>query len=165
MRCRRTLSPPRRGATAVEAAFVLPVAFTFILGTVVMGLLIYYYFQVASLAREAARYASVHGGQYYADGWPNKSVSDIYNTAIAPTAAGLNSSNLSYQVYWGTATTSGNGTSLVWTLVGSNTSSSNFWSNNAADNFLQSPSPPRLESRCITPSGSRSPISGLLNCT
>ena len=131
MRCRRTLSPPRRGATAVEAAFVLPVAFTFILGMVVMGLLIYYYFQVASLAREGARYASVHGYQYYSDTGTNKLVSDIYNTAIAPTAAGLNSSNLSYQVYWGTATTSGNGTSLVWTLVGSNTSSSNFWSSNA----------------------------------
>ena len=67
MRIRRTLGIPRRGATAVEAAFVLPVAFTFIIGMVVMGFLVYYYYQVASLAREGARYASVHGTQYAAD--------------------------------------------------------------------------------------------------
>jgi Flp pilus assembly protein TadG len=104
MRSRRTLGIPRRGATAVEAAFVLPVALTFIIGMVVMGFLIYYYFQVASLAREGARYASVHGTQYAADtGNSAATAADVYNNAILPMAIGLKSTKLSYTVTWNTS--------------------------------------------------------------
>lgn len=61
MRVRGTSSRPSRGTNAVEAAIALPVAFLLILGTCVIGLGVFRYQQVASLAREGARYASVHG--------------------------------------------------------------------------------------------------------
>ena len=103
MRIRRTLGIPRRGATAVEAAFVLPVAFTFIIGMVVMGFLVYYYYQVASLAREGARYASVHGTQYAADtGNPAATEATVKSNAVTPMAVGLNPSNLTCTVTWNT---------------------------------------------------------------
>jgi hypothetical protein len=54
----------RRAATVVEAAVVLPVAFFLILGLVIGGLGVFRYCQVAHLARETARFASVHGYQY-----------------------------------------------------------------------------------------------------
>ena len=67
MRVRRTPNPPRRGVQAVEAAIVLPVVMMLILGTCSTAMGVYYYQLVATLAREGARYASVHGSQYAAD--------------------------------------------------------------------------------------------------
>jgi Flp pilus assembly protein TadG len=132
MRSRRTHSLSRRGAIAVEAAFVLPVAFTMMIGLIVIGLGIFRYQQVATLAREGARYASVHGSGYYANASAyatannttaptNEAASDIYNNAIKPMAVGLDLSNLTYSVNWGTA--AANGTTWVWTSwVSSSTS-------------------------------------------
>jgi Flp pilus assembly protein TadG len=54
----------RRGATLVEFALVLPVLLLLLLGTIIGALGVFRYQQVASMAREAARYAVVHGGQY-----------------------------------------------------------------------------------------------------
>ena len=64
MRVRRTPNPPRRGVQVVEAAIVLPVVMMLILGTCSTAMGVYYYQLVATLAREGARYASVHGEQY-----------------------------------------------------------------------------------------------------
>jgi Flp pilus assembly protein TadG len=101
MRIRKPLWIPRRGAIAVEAAFVLPVAFLFIIGMLVIGLGIYRYQQVAALAREGARYASVHGTQYAMEtGNPAATASDVYKNAILPTAIGLTSKALTYSVTW-----------------------------------------------------------------
>ena len=103
MRSRRTLRIRRRGATAVEVALVLPVLFIFIMGIVVMGLGIYRYEQVAALAREGARYASVHGTQYAADtGNAAATAADVYNNAILPLAIGLAAADLTYSVTWNT---------------------------------------------------------------
>jgi Flp pilus assembly protein TadG len=119
MRSRRNLFIRRRGATALEAAFVLPVAFMFIIGMVIMGMGIYRYQQMASLAREGARYASVHGSLYYKATGNNYTASNIYANAIQPMAVGLNLSNLTYQIQWGTYTSG----SWVWTnWVSSSTS-------------------------------------------
>jgi hypothetical protein len=80
----------------VEAAIVYPIAFMLTLGLVVFAVGVYRYDQVASLAREGARWASVHGGQWATD--VNKgtltSSTDIYNNAIKPSAAGLNLTDL-----------------------------------------------------------------------
>ena len=116
MRVRRISSRPRRGTTLVETAIVLPVLFTCILGTCVIGLGIYRYQQVASLAREGARYASVHGNQYSQYAGASVTASAIYNAAIKPMAVGLDTNtsdahHLTYQVQWGTAVTG----SWVWT--------------------------------------------------
>ena len=95
MRVRRTPNPPRRGVQAVEAAIVLPVVMMLTLGTCSTAMGVYYYQLVATLAREGARYASVHGSQYAADtGNPPATAADIYNNAILPMAVGLNPSNL-----------------------------------------------------------------------
>lgn len=91
----------RRGAAMVEAAIVLPVLFLFTLGLIIVGLGVFRYQQVASLAREGARYASVHGGQYASvTGNAAAGAADVYNNAIKPKAAGLNLSNLTYSVTW-----------------------------------------------------------------
>jgi Flp pilus assembly protein TadG len=106
MRSRSTLGLPRRGATAVEAAFVLPVAFMFIIGMVVIGLGIYRYQQVAALAREGARYASVHGTKYAAiAGNTAATQASILSNAIVPMAVGLNTSSsyLTCTVTWNTS--------------------------------------------------------------
>jgi Flp pilus assembly protein TadG len=85
----------------VEAAIVLPILFLFILGLIVIGLGVFRFQQVAALAREGARYASVHGAQYAEEsGSAAATPSDIYNNAILPQAVGLNPSNLSYSVTW-----------------------------------------------------------------
>ena len=57
------------------------------------------YGELASLARRGARYASVHGTQYSTDtGNPAAVPEDIFNNAIAPHAAALDSSKLGYSI-------------------------------------------------------------------
>jgi Flp pilus assembly protein TadG len=103
MRVRRISSRPRRGSNMVEAAIALPVALMFILGTCVIGLGIYRYQQMASLAREGARYASVHGTQYaQVTGNSAATATDIYNNAILPMAIGLNLTPSDVTVTWNT---------------------------------------------------------------
>ncbi len=103
MRVRRTPNPPRRGVQAVEAAIVLPVVMMLILGTCSTAIGVYSYQRVATLAREGARYASVHGEQYFLYTGNNITAYDIYLNAIKPMAVGLNLNNLTYQVQFGTA--------------------------------------------------------------
>jgi len=95
----------------VETAIVLPVVMMLTLGTFSTAMGVYYYQLVATLAREGARYASVHGSQYAPQYGPPIQASDIYINAIKPMAVGLNLSNLTYQVQWGTAVSG----SWVWT--------------------------------------------------
>jgi Flp pilus assembly protein TadG len=58
----------RRAATAVEFAMVAPVLFMLLYGLMVGGLEVFRYQQMASLARDCARWASVHGSR-----WANSS--------------------------------------------------------------------------------------------
>ena len=51
MRVGNSANRRRRGTTTVEAAIVLPTVFLFVIGMCVIGLGIYRYQQVASLAR------------------------------------------------------------------------------------------------------------------
>jgi len=96
MRVRRTPNPPRRGvAQVLETAIVLPVVMMLTLGTCSTAMGVYYYQLVATLAREGARYASVHGTQYAADtGNSVATAADIYNNAILPMAVGLTPAQL-----------------------------------------------------------------------
>lgn len=57
----------RRGAALVEFSVVAPVLFFFILSLFAGGLGVFYCNEVSHLAREGARYASTHGGQYKRD--------------------------------------------------------------------------------------------------
>jgi Flp pilus assembly protein TadG len=70
----------RPGATVVECAVVSPVVFLLILGLLVGASGVFRYQEIASLARRASRYASVHGTQY---------AKDTGNPAATPTTSGL----------------------------------------------------------------------------
>src|SRR5262249_7013412 len=92
---------PRRGAALVEAAIVYPIMFLFTFGVIVIALGMFRYQQVAAVAREGARWASVHGGQYAQETGKAKATSStIYSNAILPMAVGLKPSQLSYTVTW-----------------------------------------------------------------
>jgi Flp pilus assembly protein TadG len=91
----------RRGTTTLEFAIACPIVFFFIFATIVGGLGVFRYQQVAAVSREGARWASVHGGQYEDEtGKPAATSTDIYQTAILPAAIGLDASQLTYTVSW-----------------------------------------------------------------
>ena len=89
----------RPGATLVECAFVYPVLFVLVLALLVGAAGVFRYSQLASLTREAARYASVHGGQYAQEMKVTAPTpADIYNNVVLPMAAGFDTSQLNYSV-------------------------------------------------------------------
>jgi len=94
-------SPRRRGATVVEFAFVAPVFLVLVAGLIIGAIGVFRYQEVASLAREGARWASVHGDRYqFATGNPAATPADVYNNAILPNAVALDPAQLSYSVTW-----------------------------------------------------------------
>ncbi len=96
----RRTTHPRRGAAAVEAAVVLPVLFLFVFGLIVGGLGVFRYQEVAMLAREGSRWASVHGATYQ-DEAGNKApitATDVYTNAMKPLAVALDPAKLTYAV-------------------------------------------------------------------
>ncbi len=91
----------RRGSTLLEGAFVYPILSFFLLALAVGGLGMFRYQEVAWLAREGARYASVHGAKYHqVIGKPVATPSDVYDNAILPKIVGLDPGQLAYQVTW-----------------------------------------------------------------
>jgi Flp pilus assembly protein TadG len=91
----------RRGTTTVEFAITCPIVFFLVFAIIVGGLGVFRYQEVAALAREGARWASVHGGQYAKETkQPAATPADVYTNAIAPGAVGLDPSKLSYSVTW-----------------------------------------------------------------
>jgi Flp pilus assembly protein TadG len=91
----------RRGTTTVEFAIACPIVFFVIFATIIGGQGVFLYQATASMAREGARWASVHGSQYAEEtGKPAATAADIYAKAIAPGAVGLNLAKLSYTVTW-----------------------------------------------------------------
>lgn len=91
----------RQGATLVENAIVLPVFLLMLIGFIVVALGVFRYQEVASLAREGARYASVRGDHYaLTTGLATATPADVYNEAIKPMAVALDLSSLTYSVNW-----------------------------------------------------------------
>ena len=98
----------RRGATVVESALVYPIAFLLVIGLIVAAFGVFRYQEVASVAREGARWASVHGYQCCQEANPNTTpppltqASDVYTNAIKPQAdaANLDPPSLGYSVTW-----------------------------------------------------------------
>jgi Flp pilus assembly protein TadG len=99
----------RSGAAVLESALVLPVTFLLTLGLIIGGLGVFRYQEVASLAREGARWASVHGGQCVREANPNSSsptlttANDIYQNAIQPQAVGLDLTQITVTASWDNA--------------------------------------------------------------
>ena len=98
-------APQRRsGATSVECAVVYPVVFLVVLGLLVGAAGMFRYSQLASLTREAARYASVHGAQYAQEMQVTAPTpDDIYNNVVLPMAAGIDTSQLKYSITYDTS--------------------------------------------------------------
>ena len=91
----------RRGTHALECAVVFPVIFLLLFGLLIGALGVFRYQEVASLAREGARYASVRGQEYQqVTGRPAATAADVYNNAIAPRAVILTPSQLNSSVTW-----------------------------------------------------------------
>jgi Flp pilus assembly protein TadG len=89
--------------TAVESALVFPILFLMMFGIVIAGMGVFRYQEMASLARRAARYASVHGTQYAREtGNPAATPDAIYQNAIKPYAFSLDLSRLTYSVSYNT---------------------------------------------------------------
>jgi hypothetical protein len=87
----------------VECAFVYPVFFLLILGLLVGAAGIFRYSQLASLTREAARYASVHGGQYAQEMKVTAPTpAAIYNNVVLPMAVSFDTSQLNYSITYNT---------------------------------------------------------------
>jgi Flp pilus assembly protein TadG len=94
----------RHAALTLESCFVLPVLFSLLLAIVVGGYGVIRYQEMALLAREGSRYASVHGGLYQQEtGNPAATPQDVYNNAILPFATNLDPTKLSYSVTWNTS--------------------------------------------------------------
>lgn len=83
----------------VEFALVGPVTLMVLMSLIVGGMGMFRYQQIARLAREAARYASVHCEDYaYETDNATATPSSIYNNVIVPNAVGLDLSRLTYSV-------------------------------------------------------------------
>jgi Flp pilus assembly protein TadG len=95
---------PRPAATMLEFALVASLTFVIILGLLIGGLGVFRYQQVAHLARDASRWASVHGTQYATDTQNSAATpTDVYNQVIVPKATGLDLTHLTYPVMWNTS--------------------------------------------------------------
>jgi Flp pilus assembly protein TadG len=92
----------RRGATLVESALVLGIAFLLIVGLIVLGLGVFSYQQTAAVTREAARWASVHGGLYAQEtGQPKATQNSVKNQVIPTFSTGLDPNYITaFTVTW-----------------------------------------------------------------
>ena len=98
----RVRSHSRPATTMVEYAVVGSATFVILLGLLIGGLGIFRYQQVARLARDASRWASVHGTDYAKDTKnPAPTALDVYNQVVVPNAAALDlTDDLTYSVTW-----------------------------------------------------------------
>jgi Flp pilus assembly protein TadG len=90
----------RRGAAALEAAVVYPVAMLLLVGTLVLGIGVFRYEQLQALAREGARYASVHGPTYASDQNSSYATNATVLTYIETMTAGMQQNSLGCTVTW-----------------------------------------------------------------
>jgi Flp pilus assembly protein TadG len=104
-RTSRKLRPRRRGAAVVEFAVIGPLLFLLLIGFAVLGMGVFKYQEVAYLARQGARYASIHGAQYYIDNklppgdqtsWTN----EIKNQGVLTHVVGLEASRVNVTASW-----------------------------------------------------------------
>jgi Flp pilus assembly protein TadG len=93
---------PRRGVTIVECAIIYPLTLLLILAIIIGGLGIFRFQEMASLAREGARYASVRGAKYEQSvvGATAATQDSVYTNAIQPRLVMLDESQLTCTVTW-----------------------------------------------------------------
>lgn len=78
-----------------ESAVVYAALMLLLLGMITVGLGVFRYQQIASLAREGARWAAVHGPTYQSEqGAAAPTSSDVMSNAITPKMVGLDPGSL-----------------------------------------------------------------------
>jgi Flp pilus assembly protein TadG len=103
---RNSRTARRRAATVVECAIVYPITFLLVLGLIIGGMGVFRYQEISSVAREGARWASVHGYQSSQEATTGRPIlttaNDVYTNAIKPQAdaANLDPPSLTYSVSW-----------------------------------------------------------------
>jgi Flp pilus assembly protein TadG len=95
----------RKGATLVENGLVLSITLMFVVDLIVIGLGVFRYQQTAAVAREAARWASVHGGQYAQEtAQPMATPASVRAYAIPRYSTGLDPNHITaFTVTWDNA--------------------------------------------------------------
>ncbi len=104
-------SGSRRAASIIEFALIAPLAFFLLLGTFIGGMGVFRYQAVATMAREAARYASTHGGNYARDNnqailngtLPNVTDQYIINNVVLPNALSMDQSKVNTAISFNTS--------------------------------------------------------------
>ena len=100
MMIRKESRTDRRGVSMVEAAAVYPLTMLLLIGTLVLGIAVFRYQQVQALAREGARFASVHGPTYASEQNSSYATSATVLTYIETLSVGMRTSDLSCSVTW-----------------------------------------------------------------
>jgi Flp pilus assembly protein TadG len=95
----------------VEFALVGSAVVLLVFGLVIGGLGVFRYQETAWLAREAARYACVHGAGYQTDTGNTPPTQSQIQSLVQGKAAGLKAANLTVQVQWIDMNT---GTATAW---------------------------------------------------
>lgn len=91
----------RPGTVLAESAVVYPVVFLLLFGIILGGLAVFRYQQMAHAAREASRWAAVHGAEYAKEtGLPAATAADVYANVILPQTGGIPQDHLQYAVTW-----------------------------------------------------------------
>jgi hypothetical protein len=81
--------------TTAECGVVYSITMLLIMGTIIEGFGVFRYEQLSSLAREGARWASVHGATYQQEKTKAAPTSqDVYTNVIAPKMIGLDPTKL-----------------------------------------------------------------------
>ena len=96
----------RPGATLLESALVYPVLFLIVIGIIILGIGVFRYQQVSHIAREASRWAVVHGDIYRRENGlaTLTTANQVYTNAIQPQAASMKLTGLTYSVTWNDTT-------------------------------------------------------------
>jgi hypothetical protein len=95
MRVRNSPSPARRGVTTAECGVVYALTLLLIMGTIIEALGVFRYQQVATLAREGARWASVRGATYQQEtGQAAPTYQDVLTNVISPKMVALDATQL-----------------------------------------------------------------------
>lgn len=102
----------RCGAVTLEAAIVYPVLLLLLFGLVVGGLMVFRYQQVALVAQETARYASVRGAAWARDTMKTSpSAATIREQVVLPLVPGVAPEDVTVRIEWIDKTT---GQALEW---------------------------------------------------
>jgi hypothetical protein len=118
MRVQSSVLSARRGVTAAECGVVYSLTMLLIIGTIIEALGVFRYQQISLLAREGARWASVHGPTYQQENNKTAPTSqDVLDNVITPMMVGLDPTQLTCTLSM-TATTASVTLTYSWTPEG-----------------------------------------------